>query len=59
MSDFIKGLTIDQLDAVLELVNKLLDYEDNDSMGAMIHEIAREAVQQVNTLLCKIDKWQV
>lgn len=56
MNEFIKGLTIDQLNAVLELVNKLMDCEDNDSMGAMVYDIAREAVQQVNGLLCKLDR---
>ena len=56
MSDFIKGLTLDQLNAVLELVNKLMDCEDNDSMCAMVYDIARETVQQVNSLLCKLDR---
>ena len=55
MDEFIKGLTLSQLNAVLELVNKLMDCEDNDSMGAMVYDTAREAVRQVNGLLSKLD----
>lgn len=55
MDKFIKGLTLSQLDAVLELVNKLMDCEDNESMGAMVYDIAREAVHQAAHLLCKVD----